>query len=215
MFRASKHHGWFEALAKASFSSVINPQLAIKASKLGWAGQGKQSHNPRGARGKTILLGLNGVTPNDGVLPLQLQVVLATMNTYNPPLSLAVSSSYQTSCKKPKGCEQWDTQTSTWEGTTSRLLNCTSPSDGKTTFFWHTSLLLFCQDFKPPNPLFFKTPQYFPSLDLQSFNPHVFNPVSLETFLSQQMPPQNPCPDNSVILRHSAPPTLLPSAALF
>lgn len=45
-------------------------------------------------------------------------------------------------------------------------------SRGNTSFFWPTSLIPFCPEFKPPNPLFPRTSQYFlqPST-LQSCSP--------------------------------------------
>lgn len=99
------------------------------------------------------------------------------MNTYTPPLTWAVTSIYLTTSKEAKGCEQWDSQTTHMEDTKSRLPKWRCLSHGNTSFFWPTSLILFCPELKPPNPFFPKTAQYFPSLDFQSFNPPLFKPV--------------------------------------
>lgn len=132
------------------------------------------------------------------------------MNTYTPPLTLAVTSIYLTTSKEAKGCEQWDSQTSHMEDTKPRLPKRRCLSHGNTSFFWPTSLILFCLELKPPNPFFPKTAQYFPSLDFQSFNPPLFKPapprnISVPTNATSK---SLPCPDSPAL------PTPLPSAAL-
>lgn len=124
------------------------------------------------------------------------------MNTYTPPLSLAVTSIYLTTSKEAKGCEQWDSQTSRMEDTTSRLPKrgaCLMATRASSDLQVSASSAQSSNDLIPPSLKLPSTshPWTFSPSTLLSWGP--FPP---ETFLSQQMPPQSPCPAHSLIPKH-------------